>query len=278
MESRQEFHKRIRQILAGFDPEALAYDQDEFWMIEPLYQTIEYYAGRRGLQNTAIALPLVRGLHNGVHRKASIMRDGVAYRLPYSFHPLMVCRMLIDMQIPLPYEERDILLAAALCHDMIEDVDFPEKGMELITKFHLDPRVYETVKYVSKRKDFTPEEEAVFLHNIEAHPLALLVKLCDRGHNVEDLYDMKLWKVHEYVDETRTHFLPMCGYGREHYPELQGSIDILEDKIRCLTEVAEALVDRYHEREEEMHARVEELREKNRRLREIFNKQWEEGL
>ena len=188
----------------------------------------------------------------------------------------MVCRMLANLPIPISMEEKDILLAAALCHDMIEDIAFSKGGTELMTDFGLDSRVYEVVKLVSKRKDFTPEEEKAHFHGIERNPLALMVKLSDRGHNIEDLYNMSTAKVHEYIDETRRFFLPMCEYGLTNYPEIGTTIEILQNKLLSLTKVAEVMVDRYGEREQELEEQLKQLKEENENLRKEWKALWEE--
>ena len=276
MESRNQFRKRVQDVLEEIGPETFVYDESEFWMVQSVYEYVEYYAVENRLFNTAIALPLVRGLHNGAHRKSSIVKEGVKYRLPYLIHPLMVCKMLVDLQAPLPKEEEDVLLAAALGHDLIEDYPFPEHGKEMMTKYHLDKRVYDVVLKLSKRYDFTEEEEKDFFHTIESDYLALLVKLSDRGNNVEDLYNMSVWKVHEYVGETRKFFLPMCNYARENYPDLAASFEILENKIIALTQASEILVDRYDQREQKLRDRRQELSMENARLRAHFHKLWDE--
>lgn len=265
-----QFQTQVHDILNSLPADVLSYNKDEFWMIRLPYEYIEHYALSNRLLNTAIALPLARGLHDGAHRKSSVTRGGQSYRLPYLIHCLLVCRMLVDLKVPLSKEEEDILLASALCHDMVEDIPFEDHGHELYTKFHLDPRVYETVKLVSKRKDFTEEEELAHFHGIESHPLALLVKLSDRSNNVEDLYNMSVWKVHEYIGETNRFFLPMCQYGLAHYPALQRPIGILLDKITALTHASEILVDRCEEREQALRKQLQELQEENARLRQEY--------
>lgn len=267
MKERNTFHQEIQTLLDEIGPEEFAYDPEEFWMIRGPYETIQFYAMQRQLRNTAIALPLARGLHNGVHRKSSITRDGKRYRLPYVIHCLLVCRMLVDLHLPLPQEEEDIVLASALCHDMIEDVEFENGGWELVTKYHLDPRVYETVKQVSKRRDFTAAEEEDFFRGIQEHKLALLVKLSDRSNNVEDMYNMSAWKVHEYIGETEKFFHPMALYGLQHYPALIGPLEILRDKILCLTQISQILVDRCEAKTQELRREKELLQEENERLR-----------
>lgn len=275
MNDRVRFRNTVLSALQEFDPTYLTHDENEFWMIQSAYEYIEFYALKKQLFNTSIALPLARGLHNGSHRKSAFTKDGKTYHLPYVMHCLLVCRMLVHLDLPLPADEEDILLAAALCHDMIEDIPFPEKGKELTTRFHMDPRVYETVKQVSKRKDFTQEEEDAFFHGIESNKLALLVKLSDRSNNVEDLYNMTAWKVHEYIGETRRFFLPMCDYGIAHYPELQKNIEILQDKIVCLTRASEILVDRCEAREQELRRQVQALKEENAMLHKTYQQLWE---
>lgn len=269
------FREQVRERLLEISPETLAYNGQEFWLIQSVYEYVEYYAMERQLMNTAIALPLARGLHDGSYRKSAVTRGGVACKPPYVIHCLMVCRMLVDLHVPLPKEEEDVLLAAALCHDMIEDIPFPEKGMELTTRFGLDPRVYETVKLVSKRKDFTPEEEQAHFDAIARHKLALLVKLSDRSHNVEDLYNMSAWKVQEYIGETRRYIRPICVYGLEHYPELERVFEIMLDKLDSLCRASEILVERCEAREKELQTRLEALRKENEALRRTYAALWE---
>lgn len=272
METTAEFKKRVTEALAAIDPSVLAYNEDEFWMIRAPYEYVEYFAEKRRLFNTALALPLTRGLHNGTYRKLPVMRGGVAFKPPYAIHCLTVCKMLADLNLPLSNEDEDVLLASALCHDMIEDVPFENHGEELTTVFHMDPRVYETVKCVSKRYDFTPEEERAFFRNIMEHPLALLIKLSDRGHNVTDLYNMSERKIHEYIGETRTFFLPMCSYARAHYPELADVTEILQNQITCLTKAVENMAIKHARIQQELNDELEMLKNENDILRKLLKK------
>ena len=278
MENYHAFNEKLQRILDDIGSDVLRYNENEFWMYRPDYEFIEYYAARYRMINTAVALPLARGLHNNVYRKASISRDDVTYFLPYIIHPLEVCRLLIELNVALPKEECDILFAAALCHDLIEDVEFEYDGIELTKLYHLDPKVYETVLLVTKRKDFTIAEEQEHFENITRNRLAMLVKAADRGNNVEDLYNRSSWKVHEYVGETRKYFFPMLEYASENYKEISSSISILKDKIYTLTVAAEFLVDRYDQQEEHFRQRIARLREENDHLRKIWNERWHKSV
>lgn len=278
METIFEFRKRVSDTLAGFDPHVLSYDSDEFWMIRASYEFLEYYAEKHRYYNMAIALPLARGLHNGTYRKTPIMRNGLPHRPPYVLHCLTVCKMLADLWIPISDEDKDILLAAALCHDTIEDCGFEHGGRELVTDFHMDEQVYQVVKLVSKRKDFTLEEERAFFHGIESNRLSMLIKLSDRGHNVTDLYNMSERKVEEYIRETRTYFLPMCEYARVHYPELDIVTEIMQDQLICLTKTAETLAEQHKERKNKLMKELQILREENKKLRAYCTSLREEGI
>lgn len=275
MIDRKLFQQEVDNALARIDQQDLSYDEGEFWMVRWPFEYIQFYALNNQLLNTSIALHLARGLHNGQHRKFSLTKNGVAYRLPYVFHSLIVCRMLVDLTMPIPKDEEDIVLAAALCHDMLEDLEFTDQGKELIWKYNLDPRVYEVVKLVTKRPDFTPEEAKEHFKAIQENRMALLVKLSDRGHNVEDLYNMSAGKIHEYVGETREHILPMCKYGLTAYPELRTALRILKDKIECLTNAADVMVDRCEAREQELVEKLAALKEENKVLREKFFGLWQ---
>lgn len=267
MESLSDFKQRVNAALADIDSSILAYNEEDFWLVEEHYTFLEHFAEENRFFSTAIALPLCRGMHSGSYRKNPVTVNGKSYRLPYVIHCLTVCKMLADMHIPLPHDDYDVMLASALCHDMIEDIPFPNGGTELYTQFHMSPRVYETVKTVSKRRDFTLEEEQAFFRGICENRLAMLIKLSDRGHNVTDLYNMKEWKIHEYIGETRKYFMPMCAYAREHYPELDDVTEILQDQLVVLTKTAQVLVNRHTAIIEGLREKIAVAREENTRLK-----------
>lgn len=278
METRREFMNRVNGHLKMIDPTKLLYNENEYWLIQGTYEYLECYAVDHRLQNMFIALPLVRGLHNGVYRKFGVEKGGEMHRLPYVIHCLLVCRMLVDIHPALSSEDQDCLLAAALCHDLIEDIAFEHGGKELITEFHLDPRVYEIVKLVSKRSDFTIEEERQFFDKIQNHPLALLLKLADRGNNVEDLYNMSKKKLEEYLEETERYFLPMSDYGINKYPELSITIHILRDKITILTTVSKVMITKLEARNQILRNQRNQLKLENMKLREEWKRLWEEEM
>lgn len=277
-ESLRSFRNEVNQHLKSLDQTILLYNENEFWLIQKLYEYIESYAIERRFINTMIALPLVRGLHNGVYRKYGVVKNGEHHRLPYYIHCLSVCRMLVDIDLPLSPEEEDVLLASALCHDLIEDISFPNGGREMYLEYGLNQKVYETVKLVSKRKDFTKDEEILFFKNIHENILALYVKLADRGNNVEDLYNMSIKKLKEYIGETNEYFVPMSEYGIENYPEHSTAINVLIDKIRTLTNISEVMTDKLDARNQVLRNERDQLKLENMYLREQWRQLFEEEM
>lgn len=271
MESILEFRTRVKAQLDAISSDTLSYNEDEFWLVRVPYEFLEYYAEEHRFYNTMIALPLARGLHNGTYRKLPVVRDGKIHQQPYLIHCLTVAKMLADLWLPFSDEEKDILIAAALCHDMIEDIDFKDGGKELATLYGLDPMVYETVKLVSKKKNPTPDEENAYFNGIKSSRFALLVKLSDRGHNVTDLYNMKDWKIDEYVEETRCRYLPLCEYARETYPELIDVVEIMQDQIIVLTKSVKMLQEKHRQTLASLNNELDGLREENAALREQFS-------
>lgn len=247
-----------------------SFNVEEAFLYNKTYLFIKGYATALKLPQTLRALPLVRKFHNGQYRKGEVIIDGQSYKLPYVLHVLKVCSTLISLRLPIRTDELDNLLAAALLHDSIEDCEqyFPKGGSELVSEYHFSQKVYEAVKLVSKRSGATEEELNDYFNQIKRNRLAILIKLADRSHNVEDLYVMKPEKLHKYVQETRNWIYPLTTYGKANYPELSDGFTILKAKIVSLTECTETIINIYEnelaEKDKEIAALKEQLKAKNK--------------
>lgn len=241
-----------------------SFNVKEAFLYDNTYLFIKGYATGLELTQTLKALPLVRKFHNGQYRKGEIDVNGVKYQLPYVLHVLKVCSTLISLHLPLSKEELDDLFAAALLHDSIEDCAqyFPENGKELITTYGFSNNVYTIVKLVSKKSGYTETQLDEYFDAIKKNKFATLIKLADRSHNVEDLYNMKPEKLHKYVKETRTWLYSLATYGKANYPELSNGFTILKSKIVSLTELTETLVDMYENIIATKDAEINELKSK----------------
>lgn len=235
-----------------------SYNTDESFLYDKTYLFIKGYATALNLNYTLRALPLARKFHNGQYRKGDVIVNGISYKLPYVLHVLKVCSTIISLHLPLEERDLDILLASALLHDSLEDCKdyFPTGDTDLMTIYGFPKEIYQIVTLVSKRSGATEEELDEYFNKIKKNRLALVIKLADRSHNVEDLYVMKLEKLHKYVLETKNYLYPLASYGKANYPEFSNGLTILKNKIRSLTECTETICNMY---EAELKAKEDEI-------------------
>ena len=171
------------------------YNVDEEFMYNKTYLFIKGFALGRNLTYTLKALPFARKVHNGQYRKGIVSINGKDYQLPYVLHVLKEASTLISLSLPLSNEELDTLVCVALLHDVIEDAEegfFKNDGYELVSDYGFPEEVYRTIKLLSKRSGATEPELNAYFNEIKKNKIALLVKMADRSHNVEDLYNMKI--------------------------------------------------------------------------------------
>ena len=257
--------KKLRPIVE-------CYNVDEEYLYQKPYLFIAGYAAGKNFKYTPKALPLARKLHDGQHRKGLVEVNGQMVHLPYVLHVLKVCDTLISLNIPMSDEDLDILCTCALLHDTLEDAEeyFPQGGIEYERDYGFPAIVGETIKLLSKHAGADEYELNAYFNAIKVNKFALLVKLADRSHNVEDLYNMK--NVPKYIKETRDYFISkngLCAYGRQNYPEMSHAITILKAKILSLTEATEAMLHRQDERIAEKDARIAELEAEIEKLKNV---------
>lgn len=239
------------------------YNVEEEFLYNKPYLFLKGYAVAKDLKYTLKALPLARQIHNGQYRKGTVVVNGKNYQLPYLLHVLKVASTLVSLKLPLDDYELDILITCAILHDVIEDGSefFPKGGIELVTDYGFPEIVYQTIKLLSKHSGADEYELNQYFNDIKKNKFALLVKLADRSHNVEDLYTMKIEKLHKYVKETRDYIYDLTSYGKQNYPELSNAFTIMKAKIVSLTELTETLVDIYEEKLSEKDKEIADLKE-----------------
>ncbi len=270
MNPTEAFPKKVKDSLEEIGYAYFTFDDREWWMFEELFTRVEDYAIEHELFNTLIALYAVRGIYSGNYTAEYIERDGESYHVPYVSHCLDVCKLLMDLRIPISHYELDIVLAAALCHGLIANIFFSERGREMVTIYHLDSRIYEIMQLVTKKRYRAEKDRVKFFDELQQDCLALLVRLSDRANYVEKLYNIPIWRAREYIHETRTYYFPMCFYAKENYPELAAIFSIFLEKMRTLLEVTEIMVGRFEQREIELSNEILALKEENARIRGII--------
>lgn len=255
--------------MSELKPIVESYNTEEEHLYNKTYIFIKGYAHGRSFKYTLKALPLARKAHNGQYRKGLVEVDGQMVNLPYILHPLKVCSTLISLSLPLPDEELDLLYACAICHDILEDAEemFPQEGRELITEYGFPEEFYLVLKLLSKHSGSTPYEINEYFNHIKKNKIALLIKMADRSHNVEDLYNMK--NIDKYIKETKDYFLSknsIAAYGKANYPEISNGITILKSKILSLTEATEVMMHREQAALKEKDEEIALLKEKVQQL------------
>ena len=218
--------------------------------LNELFDIVSGYVSHRALPLTAAALPFMRERFG--------MGCDVYYR-----RRLSVCRMLIDLDMPIDDATLDTLLAAAVSHYLPLD-RVPADHCEIRKLLFKNNAMAEEIFDALSRSDAS--DDAAWAQLV-LNRYALLIRLTERSVLVESLYEWPAADAHRYINETRHAFFGMSEYAKEHYPEFLGAISVLSEKIRCLTAANEALLDRYEEMEQPLLEELEALEKENRELR-----------
>ena len=138
------------------------------------------------------------------HHSTQLRKDGS----PYVTHPLAVAELVVEMGLDLDS------IIAALLHDTIEDTDATH---EEIAKFYGET-VADLVEGVTKltRVQYTSKEEEQ-MENLRKMLMAMakdirviLIKICDRLHNMRTMEFMKPHKQREISLETMEIYAPIA--------------------------------------------------------------------
>ena len=216
----------------------------ERWKEE--YRQIKAYAMANNMRNLLIALELAVNYHEGQYR------DGGE---PYIIHPLMVCKTLLLLNVEKYLKEWypqksdswirhqcDVLLAAAVLHDVVEDCDLPNKGREMVEVDHLEEEVWRIVIILSKPPKGEPYDPKAYFNGILEIWKATLIKIADRANNCTTMQVFKEERRKNYIRETSEYIYPLCAEGKRKYPQFSNIIRILENLIVSICESLASLL------------------------------------
>ena len=142
-------------------------------------------------------------------------------------HPLRVCAYLAALKL-----NDDILLSAALLHDVIEDVDSVRNDPQsLVNVYGLSQEVVDLVIRLTKLK-CTPID--IYYKGIREDWRALLIKLSDRCNNVSTLDCFSHEKMYSYIEETENYVLPLSRHAKLHYPKYNNEVTIMKYHITAI--------------------------------------------
>lgn len=192
---------------------------------EKTYFFIKGFAiGKDSMQNTLKSLPLAKEYYSGLTR-----RSGDAFII----HPLRVCSYLVALKI-----DDDCICAAALLHEIIKKCNLEYNGIEILTKYHLDPLVLDYIRLLAN-SDHYPLP--LYYETLSQRPEVMLLKLSNRAHTCTTLINSSDDEIREYVDECEKYIYPLCEYGIKHYPKYSNSIQVIYYQIHSLCNIVKSL-------------------------------------
>lgn len=175
----------------------------------------------RGYFTAAEALETVRRLEQGTRK------DGIT---PKFHHQLSVARLVMTLEPHLIHKEETI--AASYLHDVLEDHDDEWSKESLTTKF--GSLVGDAVWLLTKKYQGTIKNHDRYFAEIAKCPIASVIKLADRAHNLQTMqgvFDGKKQK--EYLNEVEEHFFPNIRVARRNFPKQYGAYENLKILLRC---------------------------------------------
>lgn len=218
-----------------------------------LYGILSNATEQQHLVMTADALPYIKSCLG--------LGSGIYFRRRFS-----VCRMLIDLHLPVESQFLDILLATVLSHSLPGD-NVPANYKEVLGGITSDePKVAEIMATL-RHTDYADKS---YYKRLVRNKYALLIRLAERATLVESLYEWAPEDARRYIAETREYFFPMCIYMKEHYREFLGAATILMEKMRNLCIANEALLDKYEAIEGVLFSEILFLREENTAIRAMM--------
>lgn len=176
------------------------------------------------LYNTLKAITAATFLHEGQYRNSGE---------PYIDHPMRVTSALVALNI-----RDDVILSTSMLHDVLEDCDVTPE--ELVARYGIHSEIIDNVKVLSKCGITTD----VYYENIKRNPVALLVKIADRCHNVSTMVgSFSTEKMKMYVQETEEYIMPLCKHGKRYYPEYSDQIFSMKYHIESICKAVKGFIE-----------------------------------
>ena len=124
----------------------------------------------------------------------------------------------------------DQVIACALLHDVCEDHDIGFEEIE--QRFGRD--IARSVRLLTKKHRGKHIEPEIYFSSIAEDPVAALVKIADRIHNLSSMGNVFTpQKQLDYCAEADLRFLPMLKTAKRNFPDLEGVFENLKTTL-CL--------------------------------------------
>lgn len=169
-----------------------------------LYAYIEAVATDNKMNQTLLALPLMKQLHEGQFRCGN--------RLPYIVHPLFIAKHALALGL---YD--DSLIAATLLHDVVEDCGVTSDTLPISDEAK---ELVDLVSFFEQPGMTKAEAKKIYFEKIAANKKAAVLKVLDRCNNVSSMGETFTEKrLQKYIVETEEYILPLIDIITEQYPE-----------------------------------------------------------
>ena len=138
----------------------------------------------------------------------------------------------------------DILCAAAILHDSIEDSANNLAKDTFVKEYGLYEKVFEYVSILTKPKNYkeTDPKQEHYFNGIKSTADTTILKLADRVDNMSTIDVFTKERMKKYVNETKELIYPLCKFGKSHYPQLSNAITIIKYRIVSICEAIDTLL------------------------------------
>ena len=216
----------------GLQVKAAAWQfSDQMFSEDHMYSKLKALAQAEGLTETDRALPYMRSCHAGQTREPGL--------IPYIVHPLTMACQVHAMGI-----RDDVVLAAALLHDVCEDCGVEPDALPFSAP------VKAAISLLTKdSKRFREMGRAAALAEyyggIKGDRTAMLVKCLDRCSNLSTMASsFSAKRMTRYITETEEYILPMLEEIRRRYPDWNDAAFLLKYQMLGLLETQTVLLKR----------------------------------
>lgn len=208
--------------------DALFAEKDRQWSFrrvnfdeEHMFTYVKSKAQERGYTQTLAVMDLLKAAHGEQKR-----RSKYGFECSYTVHPLTMACQALAMGL-----KSDDLLAACIAHDMVEDTEIK------LDSLPVGETVRAAVRLVSKNLvKWSPDWEEKYYDAIRKNPLACMVKVLDRTHNVAGMADAygREWMA-RYVRETDKYYPELLDVVKK-VPEWNNAAWLLRYQLNTMVE------------------------------------------
>lgn len=206
--------------------------RERLFQEENMFTRMKTFAHAEHMPATYRALQYIRAQHAGQFRKKGRY---ATEDILYINHPLLMACQAHAMGI-----RDDVLLAAILLHDVVEDTGVT------VAELPFDEEIKSIVALVSFSipEGMTKKEaKKEYYGKIHKNGKACVVKIIDRCNNVSTMAgSFSREKLVEYIEETEEYVLPLTDVLKNNYPEYSDAAFLVKYQIISILETIKYLL------------------------------------